>query len=148
MADEEENDRGFKVSDKRIRFDEETDNEEKESEKQPEPEQAPQQPQAAEDAAGRESEAGPPTGQPLPPIDFVQFIISLASSAMIHLGDAPHPVDGKTQEDFGAAQQTIDILSILEEKTRGNLSAEEESLLKNILSDLKIRFVQKKPKII
>jgi len=145
MADEEEKDRGFKISDKRIRFDEEIDKE-PESEKQPEPVRAPQQPETAEDAGGRESETVPP-GQPLPPIDFAQFTISLASSAMIHLGEVPHPVDGKAQEDFGAAQQTIDILSMLEEKTRGNLSAEEESLLKNVLSDLRIRFVQKKPKI-
>jgi hypothetical protein len=77
-------------------------------------------------------------------IDFYTFILSLGSSAFIHLGDAPHPETGERAEpNFVLAQQTIDILAMLEEKTKGNLTPEEERFLENLLMDLRLRFVNK-----
>jgi hypothetical protein len=78
------------------------------------------------------------------PIDFYTFVLSLASSAFVHLGDAPHPETGEpAPPDLGLAQQTIEILAMLAEKTKGNLTAEEEAFLENLLTDLRLRFVAK-----
>ncbi|HEU4382300.1 MAG TPA: DUF1844 domain-containing protein [Anaeromyxobacteraceae bacterium] len=74
-------------------------------------------------------------------IDFYTFILSLGSSAFVHLGDAPHPETGKVGTNLLLAKQTIDILGMLQEKTRGNLAPEEEKMLQTLLSDLRMRFV-------
>lgn len=74
-------------------------------------------------------------------IDFYTFILSLGSSAFVHLGDAPHPETGKVEANLLLAKQTIDILGMLQEKTRGNLTPEEEKFLQTLLSDLRLRFV-------
>jgi hypothetical protein len=77
-------------------------------------------------------------------IDFYTFVLSLGSSAFVHLGDAPHPETGQQVEpDLLVAKQTIDILAMLGEKTKGNLTSEEEKFLETLLMDLRIRFVQK-----
>jgi hypothetical protein len=77
-------------------------------------------------------------------IDFYTFVLSLGSSAFVHLGDAPHPETGKPVEpDLLVAKQTIDILAMLGEKTKGNLTEEEERFLDTLLTDLRIRFVEK-----
>ncbi|MBI5548128.1 MAG: DUF1844 domain-containing protein [Deltaproteobacteria bacterium] len=80
--------------------------------------------------------------KPLPPMDFTTFCLSLASSAMIHLGQAPSPESGKPEKNLPLAKQTIDILVLLEEKTRNNLTPEEGRLLSTLLYDLRVRFVQ------
>jgi hypothetical protein len=86
-------------------------------------------------------------GKKAGPIDFYTFIFSLGSSAIIHLGDAPHPETGAPREpDLLLAKQTIDILAMLEEKTKGNLTPEEEKFLETLLMDLRIRFVEKSKK--
>lgn len=78
------------------------------------------------------------------PIDFYTFVLSLGSSAFVHLGDAPHPETGQPAEpDLLLAKQTIDILAMLGEKTKGNLTQEEERFLETLLTDLRLRFVQK-----
>jgi hypothetical protein len=78
------------------------------------------------------------------PIDFYTFVLSLGSSAFVHLGDAPHPETGEAAKpNLSLAKQTIDILAMLEEKTKGNLTLEEERFLENLLTDLRFRFVQK-----
>jgi hypothetical protein len=78
------------------------------------------------------------------PIDFYTFVLSLASSAFVHLGDAPHPETGEAApQQLGLAKQVIDILAMLEVKTKGNLTQEEERFLENLLTDLRFRFVQK-----
>lgn len=78
------------------------------------------------------------------PIDFYTFVLSLASSAFVHLGDAPHPETGEpVKPDLPLAHQTIDILAMLREKTKGNLTPEEEKFLENLLTDLRIRYVEK-----
>ena len=81
-------------------------------------------------------------------ISFAAFVLSLAHTAAVHFGDIPDPVSGQTgQANLPAAQQMIDILSLLEAKTRGNLTAEERQLLDQILFELRMRFVEaNKPK--
>ena len=75
-------------------------------------------------------------------IDFYTFILSLGSSAFIHLGDAPHPESGAAvAPNLLLAHQTIDILAMLREKTKGNLTPEEERFLDNLLTDLRLRYV-------
>ncbi len=79
-----------------------------------------------------------------PTIDFYTFVLSLGSSAFVHLGDAPHPETGEPiPPNLPLAQQTIDLLDMLREKTRGNLSSEEEKFLENLLMDLRLRYVSK-----
>jgi Domain of unknown function (DUF1844) len=76
-------------------------------------------------------------------ITFVAFVLSLAHTAAVHFGDVPDPASGsKSQPNLPAAQQMIDILALLEEKTRGNLTAEERQLLEQILFELRMRFVE------
>jgi hypothetical protein len=79
--------------------------------------------------------------QALPDIDFATFLLSLGSSALVHLGEAPD-LEGDTQEpDLALAKQTIDLLAMLADKTRGNLDDAEAQLLEGLLYDLRIRFV-------
>ncbi len=78
------------------------------------------------------------------PIDFYTFVLSLGSSAFVHLGDAPHPETGApAAPDLFLAKQTIDILAMLRDKTKGNLTPEEERFLESLLMDLRIRFVER-----
>ncbi len=82
----------------------------------------------------------------LPKIDFATFILSMSHSALIQLGDAPDPETNKAQPDLRLARQTIDLLGLLEEKTKGNLSGDEERLLGQVLFDLRMRFVEHEKK--
>jgi hypothetical protein len=76
-------------------------------------------------------------------ISFPAFVLSLAHTAAVHFGDIPDPVSGATGEsNLPAAQQMIEILQLLEVKTRGNLSAEERQLLEQILYELRMRFAE------
>jgi hypothetical protein len=85
-------------------------------------------------------------------LTFTGFVFSLMHTAAVHLGDAADPVSGQTQSpNIEGARQMIDILGILEEKTRGNLSAEERQLLEQGLYELRMRFMDVKngaPRII
>lgn len=84
----------------------------------------------------------------VPQVSFIAFILSLASNAAVHFGDLPDPMTNQTrQPDLEAAAQLIELIAMLEEKTRGNLSAEERQLLDQVLFELRMRFVEaKKPK--
>lgn len=75
-------------------------------------------------------------------IDFQTFILSLASSAQISMGVVPNPITGRVSRELAHAKQTIDILGILEKKTLNNLNPEESGLLKNILFQLRMQFVE------
>jgi uncharacterized protein DUF1844 len=76
-------------------------------------------------------------------VTFVGFVLSLAHTAAFHFGDVPDPVTGETgTANLAAAQQIIDILSLLEQKTRGNLTAEERQLLEQLLYELRMRYVE------
>ncbi|PTL82757.1 DUF1844 domain-containing protein [Vitiosangium sp. GDMCC 1.1324] len=79
---------------------------------------------------------------PEAPITFSTFLIGLASSALIHLGEAPNPETGRSERDLVLARQSLDLLGMLHEKTRGNLTPEEKQLFENLLADLRLRFVE------
>jgi hypothetical protein len=117
---------GFTVKDRRI-FAEESEEEKKEP---------PKQETKEEEKEEKEPQA------PLPEINFATFIVSLNASALLHLGVMEDPIAGKKVKNLSMGKQTIDILGMLEEKTKGNLSKEEENLLKNILYDLRIIYVK------
>lgn len=78
-----------------------------------------------------------------PSIDFNTFILSLSTSALLHLGKLPDAEDDSTV-NLAHAKQSIDCIALLEEKTRGNLTGEEERLIAEVLYDLRIRFVAAK----
>jgi len=81
---------------------------------------------------------------PLPKINFSTFVISLNASALVHLGQLEDPASGTKSKNLPMAKQTIDILSMLAEKTKGNLLVDEENILKNLLYDLRINYVREK----
>jgi hypothetical protein len=81
---------------------------------------------------------------PLPTINFATFIFSLNSSALVQLGMMEDPMTGEKTKNLPLAKQTIDLLSMLEEKTHGNLDGDEAAMLKNILYDLRIHYVKEK----
>jgi hypothetical protein len=78
----------------------------------------------------------------LPKLDFATFVLSLSHSVLMHLGEAPHPDGSAPDQDLPLARQTIDVLGLLEEKTKGNLTGDEERLLSQVLYDLRLRFVE------
>jgi hypothetical protein len=80
----------------------------------------------------------------MPKVDFTTFIASLNASAMVSLGTMNDPVTGQKMKNLALGKQTIDILSMLEEKTMGNLNTQESDMLKNILYDLKLIFVKER----
>lgn len=80
-----------------------------------------------------------------PPINFTNFVLSLSTSALFHFGDFPDPSGGaKTQKNLPAAKQTIDILDMIKEKTKGNLNEQENNLIEGVLYELKLRYVKEK----
>jgi hypothetical protein len=89
-------------------------------------------------AAPDEQDSGP-----LPPVDFHTFILSLGSSALLHLGELDAPDGRESRPDLRMAKHTIDIIGMLQEKTRGNLSPPEDRLLESLLYDLRLRFVER-----
>jgi len=80
----------------------------------------------------------------LPDVDFGTFVMSLASSVLVHLGEIAHPDTQGPNVNLALAKQTLDILGMLDEKTRGNLTKEEAQLLSNLLYDLRMKYVAKK----
>ncbi|HIF02646.1 MAG TPA: DUF1844 domain-containing protein [Nitrospinaceae bacterium] len=76
-------------------------------------------------------------------IDFSAFIMSLTSSAFYHLGDMPDPSTGKTETNLPAVQQTIDMLIMLREKTKGNLKEDESKLIEQLIYELQVKYVAK-----
>jgi len=137
MTEEEEKEKGFAIRDRRVFAEGKTEGLPKEEEKKErEKPSKTQQPQEAEEKAAESEEE-----VPLPEISFSNFIFSLSTSALIQLGEIPDPVVNQTNKNLAMAKQTIDILGILQEKTKGNLTPDEESLIQNILYDLRMRFV-------
>ncbi len=118
---------GFKVTDRRI-FSDEAD--------KPEASVAAPEVPAAATASATDAEAL------MPPVDFQTFVISLGSSALMHLGAIPHPETGKAEVNLAIAKHSIDVLSMLEKKTTGNLSPNEAGLLGSLLYDLRLKFVE------
>jgi len=97
----------------------------------------------ASDAPGTEAPKGadrPRTS--LPPVDFTGFVVGLAQMALVHLGEVADPATGEVRADLEQARHTIDILDMLQEKTRGNLTPDEATLLRTVSADLKLKFVR------
>lgn len=81
--------------------------------------------------------------EPLPSIDFSTLILSLSQTALVHLGIAPPPDGGPSAPDLPLARQTIDMIGMLQEKTKGNLTGSEEHLMEQVLYDLRLKFVDR-----
>ena len=78
----------------------------------------------------------------MPEVTFTAFVMSMNTSALFHLGEISDPASGEKNKDLVLAQHSIDILALLEKKTKGNLTDEEQDLLKHVLYDLKMRYVR------
>jgi hypothetical protein len=79
----------------------------------------------------------------LPEPNFTTFVLSLASSALVHLGETPEPDSGQYTPNLPLAKHTIDILAMLEKKTAGNLAAEETRIIEHMLCQLRLAYVAK-----
>jgi len=139
MAENDE-EKGFAVKDKRL-FTEEGDVRPETAEeghgevKDEEPKETQQPEQRVEEEA-----------PPLPEITFPAFVLSLHTSALLHIGDLQDPVSGETAVNLTAAKQMIDILSMLQDKTAGNLAEDEKKLLEEVLFDLRMKYIRKTEK--
>ncbi len=142
MANEKEEKKDFIVKDRRIFADENIDAADPKDDERPaeEEKEAPESPTAEDTSTEQQQE--PP--HQFPEINFATFVASLNASALLQLGAIEDPTSGQKNKNLPMAKQTIDILSMLQEKTKGNLSEEEENLLKNILYDLRIMYVKEK----
>ena len=133
MSEETDTPKGFKVHDKRRFTDEGEAREEQAVGEEPASEPAP------------DPEPGPEPedrGEELPSINFSTFIISLSTQALMHLGEMINPVTGKVEKDVAVAKQTIDIIGMLGEKSKGNLDETEEQLVQEVLYNLRMKYVE------
>ncbi len=140
MSEETGDEKGFKVHDKR-RFTDEGEAREEAMEQAREPVEEP----PAEPAPGPGAESAPEPEdrrQELPPINFSTFIISLSTQALMHLGEMSNPVTGKVEKDVEVAKQTIDIIGMLSDKSKGNLDETEEQLVREVLYNLRMKYVE------
>jgi hypothetical protein len=135
MEEEKEEKKGFRVVDKRVSAQEtERKKKPKKEKKGKRGKEAP--PQVKQEVTKEEQPS------PLPEVTFSTFVYSLSTSALVHLGEIPEPLTEKMDKNLPLAKQTIDILGILQEKTKGNLTQEEENLLTSFLYDLRMRYVK------
>jgi hypothetical protein len=81
---------------------------------------------------------------PLPEVSLSSLVFSLSSSALLHLGEIADPQTGEKKEDLALAKHSIDTIGMLKEKTKGNLTKEEDQFLESILTDLRWRYVKAK----
>ena len=134
-----EEEKGFVIKDKRT-FSQDTG--EPVEEKAEQAEEAAGKEEAVKEPPEPEAETTTEEDTALPEVNFSTFVFSLSSSAFFHFGEIPDPTTGQKQKNLPMAKHSIDILSMLEEKTRGNLTVDEEQLIKNILYDLRMRYVK------
>ena len=87
----------------------------------------------------RQTESGPESRAL--PLSFGSFLVSLASSALVHMGEIPDPTSGQKTSNLTLAKQTIDLIEILQQKTQGNLDEEETKLLSSLLYELRMKFI-------
>ncbi len=139
---DEKEDKGFVIKDRRkISLDDvETEAGSVEDRQQP-PSEEQAKAEARFNEASRKAEAE--GKRELPAVSFATFVFSLSSSALVYLGEMPELESQVNRVDLPLAKQIIDTLGMLQEKTRGNLDADEDRLLKNLLYDLRLRYVQK-----
>jgi len=125
---DEEQEKGFVVRDKRFSATKE-EKEESQIKEEPKIEETPRQDTSAQQG-------------PLPEIDFTNFTLSLSTSALIQLGEIQDPFTQKLAKNLPLAKQTIDLIGMLKEKTKGNLSPDEEKVIEYVLYDLRMRYVK------
>jgi hypothetical protein len=140
MSEEEKKGKGLKFVDKRKTHDETGKN--AQEDKEPSSGQENTEKKPRNDKTSAPSGENAESKQTLPEVDFNFFILSLSSSAMMQMGVIPNPVTKKKEKNMEVAKQTIDIISILEKKTKGNLTQEEEQFLSAILYDLRMKFIE------
>ncbi len=95
-----------------------------------------------EKAGATVSERPSPAAEPASEITFSTFLVSLSTQALMCLGEIPNPASGQTETDLQAVRELIDIIAMLQEKTRGNLDPTESQLIEKILFDLRMRYVE------
>ena len=128
--DKKEEEKSFVIRDRRFAA-------QKESAEEPKPkkeEERTGEPPPREDVLQEEAQ--------LPEINFTNFLLSISTSALIQLGEVPDPVSKQSVKQLPLAKQTIDLIGMLQEKTKGNLSSEEGKLIEYILYDLRMRYVK------
>lgn len=136
MADKENDEKTFKVEDRRTSSGEKEDSAQR---SEPGEKQEAESSESSEDNSTQTFQGNKDGGAPQ--VDFSTFVFSLFSSALIQLGDMADPITGQMEQNLQAAKQTIDILDILVRKTEGNLDEEEEKLLKNASAELKWKYL-------
>jgi hypothetical protein len=129
-SEKKEEEKSFVVRDRRFTAQKETAEESKPKREEEKIEESP----AKEDAPRQET--------PLPEINFTNFLLSLSTSALIQLGEIPDPLSKQSVKQLPLAKQTIDLIGMLQGKTKGNLTPDEEKLIDYILYDLRIRYVK------
>ena len=133
--EEKKKDSGFVVKDKRL-FDESGKERSQEEAQSATAEEKPKVQKSSPTETKQESD--------YPQVTFTNFVLSLSTSALFHFGDFPDPEGGASEKNLPAAKQTIDILDMLNEKTKGNLDENENNLIKGVLYELKMRYVKEK----
>ena len=133
--EEKKKDSGFVVKDKRL-FDESGKERSQEEAQSSTAEENPKVQESSPTETKQESD--------YPPVTFTNFVLSLSTSALFHFGDFPDPEGGASEKNLPAAKQTIDILDMLNEKTKGNLDENETNLIQGALYELKMRYVKEK----
>lgn len=136
----EQEEQGFRVTDKRsFRDDDQAGAPESSAKAEEKP--ADEQPLNKEEKPLSEEEP------PRPSIDFPSYILSYYTQGLVLLGEVPNPYTNKKEEDVEAVRHTIEILSMLDQKTKGNLTSEEAQLLENVLYELRMKFMAKTNRI-
>lgn len=135
----EEEEKGFQIRDRRAYL-KETDQDKRPEKEHTEKSASAPDKEAHAASPSREEHIHPAEGSF--PVHFSSFILSLATSALIHLGQEANPATGERSVELPAARQVIDLITLLEEKTKGNLTPDEENLLRQILFTLRLKFVE------
>jgi len=138
MEEEEKKEKDFVIRDRRFSAESEeahTENKSVEEERPP------------EEKFEKKPSAGEKERKPVyPEINFINFIASLGSSVLFHFGEFPDPITNKAQRDLAAAKQTIDLIALIQEKTKGNLNDDEKQLIESMLFELRMQYVKEKEK--
>ena len=124
----EDREQGFVVKDRRFSAKKD------EADSEPREEVPREEPQTKEERADQDI--------PLPEINLTNFLLSLSTSILIQLGEVQDPMTNQIEKNLSIAKQTIDLLGMLREKTKGNLTPDEEKLFENLLYDLRMRYVR------
>ena len=139
--EEEKKEKGFVIKDKRL-FDDTGDVRQEELNNAEDA--VPDQKSESSSEPGGEEHQETQTEEHYPEVSFASFVLSLSTSAMYHFGDFPDPVSKKAEVNLPAAKQTIDILTMLQNKTKGNLDDGERNLIDGMLYELRMRYVKEK----